>query len=326
MRVRALFTRFALIAGLTAGLVLPGDWPSHHLIQAAGQQEPDTFLRVNSDLVTVDVTVRDEHGRFIHGLKASDFTLLEDGKPCSIDFFQENGAEAPRKYAMVFAIDFSGSVTPDESAMQRRALGEFLTGQNPESLFALIGFNHDIKVLENFTRDRQRLLKSFEKHKDYGGSTRIYDAVAQAITMLKKVPKTFGPRRTRKIVVVVTDGFDSSSSTGIAEIARRAGDEEVTIYSVQVPSYMMSMNGKVRVPTLLDASQLTTVTGGKDFPVENGKDYTDAFRAISEDVRESYTLAYQPRQATSSGQFHKISVTTKQPGLVLRTSRNGFSR
>lgn len=286
----------------------------------------DTILRINSELVSVDVTVVDERGEYVHGLSATDFSLFEDGKPHPIEFFQPNSTQGPRLVSMVFAVDFSGSVTLEEGATQQRALSTFLNDQNPNSLFALIGFNDEVNVLENFTKDRKRLLRAFEKQKEYGGSTRIYDAIDRGITLLKKSPRKYGERLFRRYIVVLTDGFDSSSMVNSREVIRRANEEGISIYTVTVPSYTVSLNGRQRVPTLLDATRIAASTGGRDFCVEAGFDYTSAFRAISAEVVESYTIAYQPSPESSPPQFRKLSVTTRHPHLTLRLSRQGVTR
>lgn len=326
MRVSRLL-QLSLGIWVALGISLP------HLAQSPRSSHPqvesansDTILRVNSELVSVDVTVVDEKGDYVHGLSATDFALFEDGKPCPIEFFQPNSTQGPRLVSMVFAIDFSGSVTRDEATTQQRALSTFLNDQNPNSLFALIGFNDEVNVLENFTKDRKRLLRAFEKQKEYGGSTRIYDAIDRAITLLKKSPRKYGERLFRRYIVVLTDGFDSSSMVNSREVIRRATEEGISIYTVTVPSYTVSLNGRQRVPTLLDATRIAPSTGGRDFCVEEGFDYTSAFRAISAEVIESYTIAYQPSPESATPQFRKISVTTHRPRLTLRLSRQGFTK
>lgn len=311
-----LFT--ASLSGVSASL------PQKPSEKPPSTEESEPLLRIHSDLVALDVTVTNEHGEYVRGLRADDFKLFEDGKPCSIDFFQANASQGTRQVAMVFAVDFSGSVTPHESELQRQALSSFLKDQHPQSLFALIGFNQDVKVLEGFTRDSQKLNKAFEKFKDYGGSTRIYDAIDRSITLLKKVPKSQGPHRIRRYIVILTDGFDSSSMLSASEVVRRAIEEEVSIFTVTVPSYILTVSGRQRVPTFLDALHITTATGGRDFPVEDGTDYAEAFKALSTDVKESYTLAYQPASIQQDKQAHKLTVTTQRPGLRLRLSRESY--
>ncbi len=289
------------------------------------QEEPPIVL--NAASVTVDVVVTDERGNPVADMLKGDFQLFEDGEPRKIEHFQANGPQGLRPLSLVFAIDFSGSVTAEEAALQRRSLESFLANQHPDSQFALIGFNNEVKVLENFTRESKKLISKLEKFKDYGGSTRIFDAVDRAVTMLKKTPKMRGNRLARRIVVVLTDGFDSSSNVNLDELIRRANEAEVSVYTVTVPSYTLTVAGKMRVPTPLDASGLVPTTGGRDYPIVPGRDYTEYFKAIAQEAATSYTLAYDPpNDPTNENKFHKITVKTRRPGVQLRLSREGYSR
>jgi Ca-activated chloride channel family protein len=290
------------------------------------QSDGDAILKIDSDLVTVDVTVTDMKGAPVAGMLKDDFILYEDGQPRRIEFFQANGVQGLRPVSLVFAMDFSGSVTPAEAALQRRSLEAFLANQHPDSSFALIAFNNDVKVLENFTKDPKKLVGKLEKFKDYGGSTRIFDAIDRGVTLLKKTPKYRNNRVLRRVIVTLTDGFDSSSNINIDELIRRANENEVTVYTVTVPSYTLTVVGRVRVPTPLDASRLVPLTGGRDFPITPGRDYTEYFKAISSDVATSYTLAYQPGETGGGRQDHKLSVVAKRPGVKLRLSRETYSR
>ena len=104
----------------------------------------------------------------------------------------------------------------------------------------------------------------------------------------------------------------------------RANAADVTIYSITLPSYVLSVTGRRRVPTLLDASGIVRQTGGRDFSAEE-RDFTPIFRAIAEEIRASYTLAYYPPvEHRQDGRFHQITVTVRRPGLIVRQSRRGY--
>ncbi len=323
----SLVSAFGLAAVATPGAPRAS---SSFILHPSSFQQDDGPITLNATSVTVDVVVTDERGNAVADMLKGDFQLFEDGQPRKIEHFQANGPQGLRPLSLVFAIDFSGSVTAEEAALQRRSLESFLVNQHPESQFALIGFNHEVKVLENFTKDSKKLISKLEKFKDYGGSTRIFDAVDRAVTMLKKTPKMRGNRLARRIVVVLTDGFDSSSNVNLDELIRRANESEVSVYTVTVPSYTLTVAGKIRVPTPLDASRLVPTTGGRDFPIVPGRDYTEYFKAIAQETATSYTLAYEPtNDAAPSGEekkFHRITVKTRRPGVTLRLSREGYSQ
>ncbi|MGQ9896860.1 MAG: VWA domain-containing protein [Acidobacteriota bacterium] len=285
--------------------------------------QEDIVLR--SNLVTVEVTVTDAQGRPLTGLHRDDFLIYEEGHPRRIAFFQANGEQSLRPLAVVFAFDVSGSVTPDEAALQRRALESFLAERHPDSMFALVTFNHEVRVLEGFTKDSSKLLAKLSRFKDFGGSTRLFDAVDKSVSLFKKVPKQRAGHIVRRLIVILTDGFDSASNVNLDELLRQVNRQNITVYSVTSPSYTLTVAGRVRVPTPLDATRLVPLTGGRDFPITPGKDYSDSFRAIAKDAATSYTLAYEPSDLPPGGTgFRRISVQLRYPGAVVRASREGY--
>ncbi|MBK7993510.1 MAG: VWA domain-containing protein [Blastocatellia bacterium] len=130
-----------------------------------------------------------------------------------------------------------------------------------------MGFNHQVNILQDFTSDHKKLGDKLNKIKDYGGSTRIYDALDRAITMLKKAPTIRDKKRLRPVIVVITDGFDSSSIIDKKELIARAKVSGTSIYSITIPSFspLITQGKKDRLPTLLDIAGITTLTGGRDF-------------------------------------------------------------
>ncbi|MCS7078926.1 MAG: VWA domain-containing protein [Chloracidobacterium sp.] len=287
------------------------------------QAQEDIVLR--SNLVTIEVTVTDAQGRPLTGLHRDDFLIYEEGSPRRIEFFQANGEQALRPLAVVFAFDVSGSVTPEEAALQRRALEAFLAERHPESVFALVTFNNEVRVLEGFTKEPAKLLAKLDRFKNFGGSTRLFDAVDKSLSLFRKVPRQRAGRVLRRLIVLLTDGFDSASNVNLDDLLRRVNEQEVTVYSVTSPSYTLTVAGRVRVPTPLDATRLVPLTGGRDFPMTPGKDYSESFRAIAREAATSYTLAYEPSEATGgrSG-FRRISVRLRHPDAVVRANREGY--
>lgn len=290
------------------------------------QDEP-FLVKVDTDLVTIDVTVTDQKGNYVTGLQKEDFELFEDGKLVSIDVFQTTRSFEDSPLALVFAIDLSGSLSVNETVLSRRSIGEFISRLDRRSLSGLIGFNNQVKVLEGITHNQQKLIRRLESIREYGGSTRIYDAVDRAITMLRKAPAYRDGRRLRKVVVVVTDGFDSASVIDKQELIRRAQEAGVTIYSVTLPSYLpqLSTNGTTkRAPTLLDISRITDLTGGRDFTVE-ADNYKEVYDAIAREIASGYLIAFYPRNSQTA-KLHKLEVKLKRGDLRIRTSRNSYLR
>jgi Ca-activated chloride channel homolog len=299
------------------------------LTPVAWAQTDEPFLvKEETDLVTLDAVVLDAQGNYALDLQVQDFELLEDDQPRQIDFFQTNGKLEQRPVALTFALDLSGSLSAAEIALQRQAIKDFIGALSPQSLCALMGFNNKIKVFQDFTSDRKKLAQKLNDIKDYGGSTRIYDALDQAITMFKKLPLQHKGQRLRRVIIVITDGFDSASLIDRKTVIAAAKQNNVTIYSVTLPSYPHATvnTGNIkpenRLPTLLDAARITDQTGGRDFSINN-KDLAATFRDIASELAASYTLAYHPHRVVG-GEKRRLQVRVKRPQMIVRCSRNSF--
>lgn len=287
----------------------------------------DKPLKIETDLVAVDAAVTDKDGNFVRNLKQSDFVVYEDGQPQKLDFFEASEeSDLTRPLAAVFALDISGSIKPEEIRKQREAAESFVKLVRRDSLFAILTFNYEIRVLQDFTNDSKRISDCFRRIGQTGGSTRLFQSIDKAISMLKHGPKVIGGRRLRRVVVVITDGYDSVDTIDQRELIRRANNEGVTVYSITIPSYAPSIGdkGRQRAITLLDAAEIVPLTGGSDYSADS-EDFTPAFKAIAEEVKSSYTLAYYPPDKTRhDGHSHQIRVEVKRPGLTVRASRQSY--
>jgi len=294
------------------------------LIAPAFTQQSDEAIRLQTDLVTVDATVTDKNGTFIRKLKAEDFVVYEDGQPQKVEFFEANEEAAlTRALAVVFALDKSGSIKPEEIDKQREATESFVKLVRPESQFAVVTFASEIRVLQDFTSEPQKISQAFRKIGEVTGSSRIFGTIDRAVSMLKRAPRFRGGRRLRRVVIVITDGFDNLDSTDQQDLIRRANDAEVTVYSITLPSYMPGPGGQ-RIMTLLDVSRIIPLTGGSDFSADT-KDFTPVFKAIAEEIRSGYTLAYYPPEKNRrDGRVHQIRVEVRKTGAIVRTSRNSY--
>src|SRR6266576_1562621 len=152
--------------------------------------EPQDVIKVDTDLVPLDLVVTDARGQLVRNLKKDDFKLYEDGVERPIASFNiEKIEDAPRPVAIVFAIDLSGSMTPEEVTRVSDAMREFSRrlAEHP-AVFAVMTFGMRVKTLQNFTNDREKLDRAFERlaHEPNGMSTHTYDAVDDAVRMLAR--------------------------------------------------------------------------------------------------------------------------------------------
>ena len=162
-----------------------------------------------------------------YGIFAGDFKLYADGIEHPVSFFQvERRTGPPRPLALVFALDISGSMTPEEMGRLRIALQAFATNiADQQAVFAVMAFGMNVKTLQRFTSDPTALDRTFEKlaREPNGLSTHTYDAVDDAIRMVvRHAPRTREKRLMKRAVVVVTDGFPVGDTVAPQTVIERA--------------------------------------------------------------------------------------------------------
>jgi Ca-activated chloride channel family protein len=302
-------------------------WMSFVVLTLSAQEKKpsEDVLRIDTDLVMIEVTATDKRGNYVRDLTANDFRLFVDGQQRKIDFFSVTNEIAPsRPLAVVFALDLSGSLKPDEIATLRASALKFTELMKGESVFAALGFNYEVKVFQEFTPEQKKLERAFAKMEHFGGSTRIYDALDKAVLMLsRRAHFSKSNKPLRRVIVVITDGFDSSSMVGTRELIQRANAAGVTVYSITLPSYILSASRNTeRVITPLDASRIVAATGGRDFAA-NARDFAPVFKALAEEIRASYGVAYYPEMR--DGKQHEVRVEPVNAALQLRSNRTIFT-
>lgn len=307
------------------------------VVPEAAQKDVETddeVLRVDTDLVLFDVTVTDAAGRPVRNLRAEDFKVYDEGVERPIAFFNvERKSGALRPVAIVFAVDVSGSMTPDEMERLASAMRLFLRRfSDRTSLFSIMTFGMSARVLQPFTNDPEKLERALARlaRETNGLSTHTYDAVDDAIRLLvRHAPRTRDRRLMKRAVVVVTDGFPVGDTVAPKTVIERANAAEVSVYTVTLPSFsrLFTMRGGANahapLPTPLDVSELAEKTGGSN-AYATEKDFGPLFQTLAEEVTSSYILAfYPPEEKRRDGRFHPIRITAP-PGLNVRQNRPGY--
>jgi VWFA-related protein len=294
------------------------------------ESEPQDVIKIETDLVPMDVTVTDAKGRLVRTLTKADFKLYEDGAERQIATFNVEKIEgAPRPVAIVFALDLSGSMTPEEVARVSEAMREFSRrlAEHP-AVFAVMTFGMRVKTLQGFTSDREKLDRAFDRlgREPNGMSTHTYDAVDDAVRMLARhAPLTRGQQTVKRAVVVITDGFPVGDTVSPDTVIERANASDTSIYVVTMPSFtqVLASAQMTPLPTPLDVSGLVEKTGGRSV-YANEKDLGPLFRSIAEEVAAAYVLGfYPPKEIRADGKFHTIRVEGPR-GMTLRQSRPGY--
>jgi Ca-activated chloride channel family protein len=295
------------------------------------EQDPEDVIRVDTDLVAVDVTAFDADGRPVRNLRQEDFKVFSDNSEQPISFFQlEQRPGELRPLAVVFALDVSGSMTADEMDRLRVALRSFANqlSNHPVS-YSVITFGMRVKQVQKFTSDPRKLENSFDRiNRDpsNGLSTHTYDAVDDAIrSLVRSAPRTREKRLMKRTVLVVTDGFPVGDTVSPKTVIERANAADVSVFVVTLPSYsrFIASSAQAPLPTPLDVSGLAELTGGRNV-YANEKDYAPLFRSLAEEVSSAYVLAfYPPEEKRRDGKVHTIRVEGPQ-GLTLRQGRTEY--
>jgi Ca-activated chloride channel family protein len=340
MQVRPTILRS--IAILVFAITTIAAWPGHSFAQddpakkerprrvLPAQTEPQDIIRIDTDLVPLDVTVTDARGRLVRNLKKEDFKLYEDGIERPIASFNVEKIEGvPRPAAIVFALDLSGSMYPEEIEQVANAMREFSRrlSEHP-AVFAVMTFGMRVKTIQSFTGDREKLERAYERlaHEPNGMSTHTYDAVDDAVRMLvRHAPLMRAHQLMKRAVVVITDGFPVGDTVSPNTVIERANAADTSVYVVTMPSYTRTLASAqvTPLPTLLDVSGLVEKTGGRSI-YANQKDLGPLFRAIAEEVAAAYVVGfYPPEEKRNDGKFHTIRIEGPG-GMTLRQSRPGY--
>jgi len=264
-----------------------------------GQQE-DTTFKVDVKLVNVFVTVTDERGAPVANLAKDNFQLSEDGIPQKISVFSK---ESELPLSIVLDIDTSLSTRKDlplELNSARRFAHAIIRPVDALSVFA---FSETVDQVVPFTSDLKAVDRGIERL-HMGAATALYDAVYLGSEALEG-------REGRKVMVVITDGGDTVSTTSYQEALRAAQISEAIVYSIIVVPIEASAGRDTGGEHAL--IQLSQDTGGKYFYATTVPQLDEAFRTISDELRTQYLLAYYPIKRIADSDFRRIEVQLTGP-------------
>ena len=278
----------------------------------AAQQPPPgqgpTF-RAGTQIVSLFVTVADATRRLVPGLIQDDFEVFDNEKPQSIIFFQNE----VQPINVVVMLDTSGSMTLTLDLL-RDAAEQFLIRLLPDDKGKVGAFNDKIQFSSTFTSNRDQLVTEV-KNLDYGNGTRLWDAIAASLDELKTVDG-------RRVILVFTDGDDTSSRIGQGTVIDRARADEVMIYAIGLESnYIGGPNGQ-RVRTRPDAGlrKVADETGGGYFELKKSSELAPTFTKVAQELHSQYVIGFAPTQLDNK--VHKLAVKLKQPGMTARARRS----
>jgi Ca-activated chloride channel family protein len=303
------------------------------ILAPATNAKPDTddVLKVETNLVTIPVSVYDRNGLYIPGLRQQDFRVFEDGVEQEIAYFGTQNK--PFTVALVLDTSPSTQYKIDEI---HRAAASFVDHLGPEDSVMVIEFNSSVKIQTEPTKDREKIRKAIYKAK-FGQGTSLYNAVDEAIR--KRLGKITG----RKAVVLFTDGVDTTSRKnnydGTLAYAEESdslifpiyyntyGDTPQAGYTTDIFGDPVLIRGASAEEYALGKKyleDLADATGGRVFrPDATPGGLTAAFEGIAEELRRQYNIGYVPSSEGTVGQRKQIKVRVGRPNLVVR-SRDSY--
>ena len=185
-------------------------WSMLLVMLAPGALQAQEAIVVNTDLVTIRVTVTDAKGNYVLGLEKTAFTIQDDGSPQKITAFSDE--DTPVSVAVVF--DVSGSMSEAKIAQAKQALAGFIQTSHPLDEFFLVSFDSQAHLLLDRSRSGDAVLDKFTYFQT-GGNTALYDALYLG---LEKVSHGTFPRQA---ILLITDGEDNDSRYTFKEVHRR---------------------------------------------------------------------------------------------------------
>ncbi len=280
----------------------------------AAAQDPVVFTS-DVSLVNVLVTVRDEKGGVVGGLDKSAFRVLDSGEQREITVFERR---TDRPVSVALMVDSSLS-TAIELEFERAAAQRFVRnllgeGSHPQDRVSVMKFSEGVDLLTGFTRSQRQISRALDRIKPDTG-TSLYDAVLLASEEVQD-------RAGRKVLIIITDGGDTTSYTNFRTALEAAHAADVVIYSLIVQPIKSDAGRNVGGERTL--FMFAEGTGGKAF-VEYGEDGLNrAFTEILENIRTQYLLGYYPPAHDDyKTRFREIAVQVDVPGAVV-LARSGY--
>jgi Ca-activated chloride channel homolog len=256
-------------------------------------------MKVNVDLVLVPVTITDPMNRLVTGLDKDNFALYEGKEEQEIRHFSSE--DAPVSLGVIF--DMSGSMS-SKIERAREAVSEFFKTANPQDEFFMVAFSDEPEEISDFTSSvediQSKLVYTVPK-----GRTALLDAIYLGISKMRqaKYPK--------KALLVISDGGDNHSRYTETEIKSMVREADVLMYAIGIYDHYFPTEEERLGPALL--SELTELTGGRAFTIDNPNDLADVATKIGIELRNQYVLGYRPKNPAHDGKWHKIKVKLIPP-------------
>src|SRR5271157_1003232 len=266
---------------------------------------PDTVrthaatIRSKVDLVLVPVTVTDPMNRLVTGLDKENFQVFEGKDQQEVRHFSSE--DAPISLGVIF--DMSGSMS-SKIERAREAVIEFFKTANPQDEFFMVAFADKPEEIEDFTSSvdeiQGKLVYTIPK-----GRTALLDAIYLGVSKMRQA------KYSKKALLIISDGGDNHSRYTEGEIRSMVKEADILIYAIGIYDHYFPTEEERLGPTLL--SDVTELTGGRAFTIDNPNDLADVATKIGIELRNQYVLGYRPNKVVRDGKWRKIKVKLLPP-------------
>jgi Ca-activated chloride channel family protein len=282
-------------------------------VAAVGAERQRPF-RAAIDLVNFGVTVVDKGGKPVTGLTADDFQILENGRPQSLALFVAGLPEQAPPLHLGLLLDTSGSMA-DDLKDARSASVKFVNALDRAADVTLVEFATDVRMARFGPDDYPRLIERIRERKADGG-TALYDAIG---VYLDGAQKQDG----QKVLVLYTDGGDTTSALTFREMLDLLKASDVTVYAV---GYLQHQSSSGRVQQRSELQRAADITGGQAYFPTTAKDLDGVFDRIREELGARYSLGYVSTDQRTDGAWRSVEIKLSRKdlrGVKLRT-RTGY--
>ncbi len=260
-----------------------------------------------------------DKGRSVSDLTRNDVRILDDRKPPAAVLSFHSESDLPLRLGLL--IDTSGSITERFTFEQHAAvnfMNQVLTGK--DDLAFVAGFSNSVVVARDFTPDLKQLATGINQLVPVGG-TAIWDAVSFAADKLAEKPED---RHVAKILVVISDGDDNSSSATLKQAIDRAEKDEVIVYTVS--TRYSDAQTQVTDPTGNRAMKvLARLTGGVSFFPGSATHFSRSLAELQQVIRSRYLISYRPAHFNLDGHYRSIAIVAEKSGRKLKVNaRKGY--
>jgi Ca-activated chloride channel homolog len=273
-------------------------------------------VKVDTELVTLNVRVIDRNNRPIDNVRESDFHVFEDGVEQPVAFFTRE--EVPVSYGL--AVDNSGSLRSQLQSVIDAGKTIINSNKPGDETFVIRFISKDnIDMKQDFTSNTELLMDALDNMFVEGGQTAVIDAVYLSAEAVAEYKKGDDSDRRRRALIVVTDGEDRDSFYKQEQLFARLREADVQIYVIGFVNELDKDGGLIRKSTRDKAvnllNKLASETGGRAFFPQSISELPKIANEIVRDLRTQYVLAYNPTNKSRDGSYRAIKVAVSDSAV-----------